>query len=470
MHTVITAKSAADFLALVPALTGYTPTRSIALVAFRGSRTLGVLRVDLPPADADAQSLASAAATFVGMICRLPDADGLAPVVYTEGPLRAGTPPRQSRRGAASPDGAVRRDRAPDSPHARIAHSELIDAVRRCADACGLAVRDALCVAADGWASYLEPHLAHPLSALDAAAARADLPAHTAPTRGDQHSGAELPDVDPCERVRVAMALADLQELLEALDAGAGTPRGDDPEDDDDVAVAAAAELDDLCDVRPARAGEPGRFRAFARAATTSALAPEPPGSRAAATALGALCDIPGLFERALDAAPDQLDTGTTAALLLCLSRPPLRDVALSQWSFSIAVGAEVLEAQVLWHDGEAFPARLATHMVGEGPSPDLARVRAALALVRHLSAVAPAQWRCAPLTVAAWLSWALGRSTHASDFLALALEIDPGYGLAEIVSTMVRSGHLPEWAFGRSDTLRAPGLDRETGGSRGAT
>ncbi|NLA08637.1 MAG: hypothetical protein GX871_00235, partial [Microbacteriaceae bacterium] len=64
----------------------------------------------------------------------------------------------------------------------------------------------------------------------------------------------------------------------------------------------------------------------------------------------------------------------------------------------------------------------------------------------------------------------ALGRSTHASDFLALALEIDPGYGLAEIVSTMVRSGHLPEWAFGRSDTLRAPGLDRETGGSRGAT
>jgi len=270
--------------------------------------------------------------------------------------------------------------------------------------------------------------------------------------------------------LRSGPAAAEVRAVVEALDAGAGTPRGDDPEDDDDVAVAAAAELDDLCDVRPARAGEPGRFRAFARAATTSALAPEPPGSRAAATALGALCDIPGLFERALDAAPDQLDTGTTAALLLCLSRPPLRDVALSQWSFSIAVGAEVLEAQVLWHDGEAFPARLATHMVGEGPSPDLARVRAALALVRHLSAVAPAQWRCAPLTVAAWLSWALGRSTHASDFLALALEIDPGYGLAEIVSTMVRSGHLPEWAFGRSDTLRAPGLDRETGGSRGAT
>lgn len=449
MHTVIKAHSAAEFLTLIPALTGYTPTRSIALVAFRGSRTLGVLRVDLPPGDADAQSLASAAATFIGMVCRLPDADGVAPVVYTDGPLRVETP----LPGAPLSADTGERRRGAVGARARIAHAELIDAVRRCADACGLTVRDALCVAVDGWASYLEPQLTHPLSALDAAATRAGLPPRLGPARGDQHSGAELPEVDPGERERVALALDDLQRLLDGLDAGVSAPSG---EAGDDTPGDAGPE--GRCDDEGSRDDDPGLFRAFAQA-TAAAVMTDPPQARAAARALGALCDIPGLFERALDTAPDALDIATAAALLLCLSRPPLRDVALSQWSFTLTKGVELLEAQVLWQDGEAFPAHLATHMVGEGPSPDLHRVRAALALVRHLSALAPAPWRCAPLTVAAWLSWALGRSTHASGYLALAHEIDPEYGLAEIVSTMVRSGHLPEWAFGRADTLRAHGL-----------
>lgn len=454
MHTVIKAKSAADFLALVPALTGYTPTRSIALVAFRGSRTLGVLRVDLPPADADPQSLASAAATFVGMVCRLPDADGIVPVVYSEGPLRAEASPRHARPGSPGPGDTARGDERSDGALTSLAHTSLIDAVRRCADACGLAVRDALCVADDGWASYLEPRHAHPRSALTAAAARAGLPADRGPAPGDQRSGAALPDVDPAERERVATALAELLPLLGALEPGTRSGTGDDgPADwsDDD----------------PRRGDDLGMFRAFAWATAATTIVPEDTEPRATATALGALCDIPGLFERALGAVPEQLDTGTTAALLLCLSRPPLRDVALSQWSFSLTLGLELLEAQLLWEDGEAFPVHLAAHMVGEGPSPDLGRVQAALALARHLSAMAPAQWRCAPLTLAAWLSWALGRSTHASVYLALVHEIDPEYGLAELVSTMVRGGRLPEWAFGRSDTLREHGLDGEAGTDR---
>ena len=38
---VIKATSAADFLGLVPALIGYTPTRSIVAIPYAGSRTVG---------------------------------------------------------------------------------------------------------------------------------------------------------------------------------------------------------------------------------------------------------------------------------------------------------------------------------------------------------------------------------------------------------------------------------------------
>jgi hypothetical protein len=54
-------------------------------------------------------------------------------------------------------------------------------------------------------------------------------------------------------------------------------------------------------------------------------------------------------------------------------------------------------------------------------------------------------------LAAAAWISWALGRSTHAAWYAERALEIEPGHGLSEIVATMIGAGHLPEWAFERA-------------------
>jgi hypothetical protein len=47
-----------------------------------------------------------------------------------------------------------------------------------------------------------------------------------------------------------------------------------------------------------------------------------------------------------------------------------------------------------------------------------------------------------------------MGKSTHAGAYLDLVHEIDPEYGLAQIVSAMVRNGHLPEWAFDRPSTV----------------
>jgi hypothetical protein len=46
------------------------------------------------------------------------------------------------------------------------------------------------------------------------------------------------------------------------------------------------------------------------------------------------------------------------------------------------------------------------------------------------------------------WLHWALGRSSEASAFVAEAREIDPRYGMAELLERMLTSGTLPEWAF----------------------
>ncbi len=94
----------------------------------------------------------------------------------------------------------------------------------------------------------------------------------------------------------------------------------------------------------------------------------------------------------------------------------------------------------------------------GRGPRPDPDRLRLALAMVRNAAARAPRASRPGPLTAAAWLSWALGRSTHAAHYLDLVREIDPEYGLAALLSTIVGAGVLPEWTFVRRQTARARG------------
>ncbi|MBU4466243.1 MAG: DUF4192 domain-containing protein, partial [Actinobacteria bacterium] len=129
MTTIIKAANAAQFLALVPHLVGFTPTRSLALIPFAGSRTLGAMRFDLPETS-DSDEIARIASTCIGMVCRIPGADGVAAVIYTDA---AYLTPGESTTG----DGLAR-------------------ALLQRADSCGLRVTDALCVAADAWGSYLD--------------------------------------------------------------------------------------------------------------------------------------------------------------------------------------------------------------------------------------------------------------------------------------------------------------------------
>src|SRR4051812_5968011 len=125
--TVVRARTAADLLALVPSLVGMAPQRSLVLVVFHGSRTMGALRLDLPAPEA----VGDLAGHAVGTVCRLDGADGVVPVVYADGLFATAIGPARA----------------------------LLDPLGTAARRAGLRVKDALCVAADGYGSLLDPEL-----------------------------------------------------------------------------------------------------------------------------------------------------------------------------------------------------------------------------------------------------------------------------------------------------------------------
>ena len=68
------------------------------------------------------------------------------------------------------------------------------------------------------------------------------------------------------------------------------------------------------------------------------------------------------------------------------------------------------------------------------------------------VAALTAAPRRAGALAVCGWLSWALGRSTHADRYARKALAAEPDHGLASIVRSFVSAAHLPDWAFRRGD------------------
>jgi hypothetical protein len=171
----------------------------------------------------------------------------------------------------------------------------------------------------------------------------------------------------------------------------------------------------------------------------------------AALAAASDLDDLPHFFDAALaapGAAPATTAPFHAALLVWCLARPALRDVALATWAGGVAAGDSALQAQLRWEQGEEYPPALAERMWGEGPRPDLRRLSAALSACRAAATLAPAGLRAGALAACAWLSWALGRSTHAAIYARAACAVEPEHGLASIVLSFIAAGHLPGWAF----------------------
>ena len=394
MTTIVKAANAAQFLSLVPKMLGYRPTRSVVLIPFAGSRSIGAMRFDLP-GSSEPDEIDRVAATLIGMVCRLPDADAVAAVAYTD---------------AAFGDGGM-------------PHRDLIMALERRADACGIRMTDALCVAKDAWGSHFDPacpDAGRPIAELGDEPRGAE---HLSIAEGDQGSGSELPEVDLAEKERTAGALL-------ALEAAVGMLCGEEAADASRSGVSPSATR--MSDAAPSR-----NAAAESRRVDPQALA-----------AVCTLDDLPMLFEDALSWDAATLAPFDAAAITWCLARPALRDIALVQWCGGMSAGDEALDAQLRWESGEEYPAHLAMQMWGEGERPDPDRLEAALALSRRIAAAAPRAVRAGALATCGWLAWALGRSTHAERYATLACEIEPEHGLAEIVRSFVLAGHLPDWAF----------------------
>ncbi|GAA1841549.1 DUF4192 family protein [Agromyces salentinus] len=200
MTAIIRAASAHDLLALVPALAGFTPSRSLVCVAFTGTRTAGVLRHDLP---ADAGDHAALVAVVIGTVCRMPGVDAIVPIVYTDATFRevGGLPERA-----------------------------LLDLIADRAVHAGFQVKDALCQAGDGWASAFDssaPAAGHPLAMVSNNAAAREA-AGLADVEGGDQSGT-MPPPDARTAPALASAFGELRELRTAEQAMAGLGRLADP-------------------------------------------------------------------------------------------------------------------------------------------------------------------------------------------------------------------------------------------------
>lgn len=371
MKTVLRAADSADFLALVPALAGFTPHQSIVLLPFRHKRAHGAMRIDLPR---DEVELDDFVGTAIGLVSRVPETDAIAVVVYTD------------ERAQHTPDGVV------------LPRSIVVDELLALAADLGWGIVEALCVTADGWSSYLDDDpVMLPASEIPDAPS---VPGIT-DVSGDQAAGVELPTADLAETERVGRALRELSDVVAHPMSSGDEVRRENPQ-----ALAAAMLLEDL----------------------------------------------PLLFENLLDS-PENPPPFAAAALLWCLDRPRFRDVALVQWATDISVGLRALDAQLAFADeGVPVPADIGEVFVGRGARPDPDRLRLALTLVRNVAARAPRTSRPAPLTAAAWLSWALGRSTHTAHYLTQALTIDPAYSMASLLQSMIDAALLPEWVFRRGE------------------
>lgn len=388
--TIVKTKEAHDFLALVPQLAGFQPERSVVLVAFRGNRTCGALRFNLPEPDLARTVLRRVATTLVGTLCKIEGVDAVVPVLYTD----------------------ERFAEAPGIPGERFA-----EILGRRAELSGFLVRDSLCVAADGWGSYLDPACpagGRPLSEIAESPVNRDLPPEARRELGHLVSRADLPKVDLALRERCARRLTRYECL--------GSQVPDAPDLPELVAM------------------------------------------------VGDILDPVSTTEAALELDPSALEAEEAATLLFLLKSPARRDQVMLQIAFGEEIGRMTHElneryAAIQRETGRSMDDIVAEEQAGSGATrglaqtgdlmlgsvsqrPDPERIERGIDLLKTLVALAPKRVRPAPLCMLAWLSWALGRSSVAGIFIDQALAIDPEYGMARLLLTVVSAGHLPEWAF----------------------
>lgn len=160
-------------------------------------------------------------------------------------------------------------------------------------------------------------------------------------------------------------------------------------------------------------------------------------------------------FEYCATTPVDELPPAARAWLLELIQSPPTRDQAMLQFAFGELAGLAAVADQEDWEAGVDLEAEdgvdetVAEILLGRClMRPDLSRTRSAVELLRLVVASAPRNDRPAPLCMLGWLLWALGRGSAASRVIDTALSIDPDYGMARALHTLLSTAVLPEWAF----------------------
>lgn len=406
MQTIVTAADAAEFLALVPRLTGFSGPGSIVLVAFAGARTCGALRFDEPHAGSGPDAAVDQdhlAATMLGTLCRIPDADGIVLVAY----------PSES---CASPQAsAVSVPVGDDAPQAEFVHRLLVQASRQ-----GFIVRDALWQTAQHWGSYLGgARQARPVD--DIVAAARSMPGID---WSAQRTDPVIEPVDGQTRAAVAAVLAVLDE-------------------------------------QPAtRGSHPGRAPERGAASTDRSNQADDDESSQLERCLSAFAD-PIAFVEALLARPSaEVLPAELALVTLALAVPAVRDGVMMQLAFGQPFGRSVLDASIGFTevDGQgasrsranALLREAAARTLGESGRPDRERILRGIGLIGRVAESLDDARRAHAFAVLAWLHWAIGRGTTARAMLEHALAADPAHGLAGLLRTFLGSGRLPEWLFAR--------------------
>lgn len=161
---------------------------------------------------------------------------------------------------------------------------------------------------------------------------------------------------------------------------------------------------------------------------------------------------------------PDEI--GPTAAALTArlLAVPWARDVLLITWTWGAAAGRRAVRFQDRYVEGERVDdEQIALALVGRGgmgrPGGD--GILRAIEVLRAVAILLPEPERCPCLAALAWLNWALGRSSVATEYVSAALTIDRAYSFAQLVNDILQRGTLPEWAFaGAGDRLARSSVD----------
>ena len=191
MTAVIKAQSPADILAMLPALAGFTPRESVVLLAFRGKRTCGAIRFDLPKSKSSTVQKRFAN-SMMGTLSKMRQVDAVIPIICTDDTFDA--------------DG-----RAPGTEFARVLGRRLQHA--------GFELRESLCHASDGWVSYLDdaaPAGGYPLSDIENSVVHDAMPADLRRGKSSlSDQPTRVPDADDGYKARVRQQFAHYRALLD---------------------------------------------------------------------------------------------------------------------------------------------------------------------------------------------------------------------------------------------------------------